>query len=103
MSLSWKSIYELIVQPWFFCLVVGTKVENKSNSTISSESDEIQHDVGSKKPVEMKLLGLFSGWGAISTGLCLGANMSGVTLVTVCLNLMLLSCDERKQDLLLYG
>ncbi|KAL8091319.1 DNA (cytosine-5)-methyltransferase CMT3-like [Apium graveolens] len=58
------------------------QVENRSKSTISSESDDIQQDVGSKKPVEMKLLDLFSGCGAMSTGLCLGATMSGVTLVT---------------------
>lgn len=86
------------------CSVVGTKGENRSNSTISSESDDIQQDVGSKRPVEMKLLDLFSGCGAMSTGLCLGANMSGVTLVTVCCNIMLLNCHEyREQTLLLYG
>ncbi|KAK1386612.1 DNA (Cytosine-5)-methyltransferase CMT3 [Heracleum sosnowskyi] len=61
---------------------VGTKVENRSISTISSESDDIHKDVGSNKPIEMKLLDLFSGCGAMSTGLCLGANMAGVTLVT---------------------
>lgn len=87
-----------------FCSVVATKVENISNSTISSENDDIKQDVGSKKPVEMKLLDLFSGCGAMSTGLCLGANMSGVTLVTVCRSLMLLSCHECKElNLLFYG
>jgi len=31
----------------------------------------------------MRLLDLYSGCGAMSTGLCLGANLSGVNLVTV--------------------
>ncbi|KAK1370208.1 hypothetical protein POM88_036300 [Heracleum sosnowskyi] len=53
-----------------------------SNSTISSESNDIHKDVGIKKPIEMKLMDLFSGCGVMSTELCLGANMTGVTLVT---------------------
>ena len=55
---------------------------NKSVSTISSEIDARQ-DEGNKRPKEMRLLDLFSGCGAMSTGLCLGANLAGVKLVTV--------------------
>ncbi|KAK1382472.1 Chromomethylase [Heracleum sosnowskyi] len=58
-----------------------TEDGTKSGSTISSEID-VCKDEGSKNPKEMKLLDLFSGCGAMSTGLCLGANLSGVKLVT---------------------
>ncbi|KAI3728863.1 hypothetical protein L6452_17508 [Arctium lappa] len=60
---------------------------NESESTISSESDsnaavtetsKIQEDCRS----EMRMLDLYSGCGAMSTGLCLGANMADVNLVT---------------------
>ncbi|XP_024994042.1 DNA (cytosine-5)-methyltransferase CMT3-like [Cynara cardunculus var. scolymus] len=60
---------------------------NESESTISSESDsnaavtetsKIQEDDKS----EMRMLDLYSGCGAMSTGLCLGANMADVNLVT---------------------
>ena len=33
---------------------------------------------------DVALLDLYSGCGAMSTGLCLGGNLSGVNLVTVC-------------------
>lgn len=61
--------------------------ENESVSTISSEIDvpngvEVCQDEHSLK---MKLLDLYSGCGAMSTGLCLGANSGGVKLVTVSL------------------
>lgn len=36
----------------------------------------------------MRMLDLYSGCGAMSTGLCLGANMADVNLVTVCINKM---------------
>ncbi|KAK1382488.1 DNA (Cytosine-5)-methyltransferase CMT3, partial [Heracleum sosnowskyi] len=58
-----------------------TEDGNKSGSTISSETDVCQ-DEGCNNPKEMKLLDLFSGCGAMSTGLCLGANLSGIKLVT---------------------
>ncbi|KAK1386475.1 Chromomethylase [Heracleum sosnowskyi] len=58
-----------------------TEEENQSDSTISSES-VVPQDEGLMNPKEMKLLDLFSGCGAMSTGLCLGANLSGVKLVT---------------------
>jgi len=35
------------------------------------------------KDLEMTLLDLYCGCGAMSTGLCLGGNLSGVNLVTV--------------------
>ncbi|KAF7144120.1 hypothetical protein RHSIM_Rhsim05G0215600 [Rhododendron simsii] len=67
---------------------------SESGSTISSDSDVAAVGGGSKidseevsklnenKKVEMTLLDLYCGCGAMSTGLCLGANMGGVNLVT---------------------
>ncbi|KAJ0652431.1 putative DNA (cytosine-5-)-methyltransferase [Helianthus annuus] len=60
---------------------------NESDSTISSESDsnvavtKVSKTKENKKPV-MRMLDLYSGCGAMSTGLCLGANMADVNLVT---------------------
>ncbi|CAK9140069.1 unnamed protein product [Ilex paraguariensis] len=62
---------------------------SESDSTISSEADvagtvggvEI-FQVEKHKKSEMLLLDLYSGCGAMSTGLCLGANSSGVNVVT---------------------
>ncbi|XP_027076555.2 DNA (cytosine-5)-methyltransferase CMT3 [Coffea arabica] len=59
-----------------------------SGSTISSEADaagavvsgvEVSQEANH---LEMRLLDLYSGCGAMSTGLCLGANSTGVKLVT---------------------
>ncbi|XP_028051822.1 DNA (cytosine-5)-methyltransferase CMT3 isoform X1 [Camellia sinensis] len=67
---------------------------SESDSTISSETDLAGPVGGIKfdteevslaeehKKVEMTLLDLYSGCGAMSTGLCLGSNMSGVNLVS---------------------
>ncbi|CAI9259942.1 unnamed protein product [Lactuca saligna] len=60
---------------------------NESDSTISSESDvngAINEESQSQnnKRSEMRMLDLYSGCGAMSTGLCLGANMADVNLVT---------------------
>lgn len=54
---------------------------SESDSTISSDSDTV--DVKEQK-LEKNLLDLYSGCGAMSTGLCLGADIGGVKLVTVC-------------------
>ncbi|KAM7487179.1 hypothetical protein LguiB_024663 [Lonicera macranthoides] len=58
----------------------------QSESTISSEDDVIATAGCSPnqehKRSEMTLLDLYSGCGGMSTGLCLGANISGVDLVT---------------------
>ncbi|XVF49453.1 hypothetical protein PTKIN_Ptkin04bG0013800 [Pterospermum kingtungense] len=53
----------------------------EASSTISSEdtNNVIEADSSSQ---EASLLDLYSGCGAMSTGLCLGANMAGVKLVT---------------------
>lgn len=61
---------------------------NESDSTISSETDVPGTTAGGvevcqdEHNLEMKLLDLYSGCGAMSTGLCLGANSAGVKLVT---------------------
>ncbi|KAM0058993.1 putative DNA (cytosine-5-)-methyltransferase [Helianthus debilis subsp. tardiflorus] len=60
---------------------------NESDSTVSSESDSNltgikDSKVNEVKGTEMRMLDLYSGCGAMSTGLCLGANMANVNLVT---------------------
>ncbi|KAK9052038.1 hypothetical protein SSX86_028666 [Deinandra increscens subsp. villosa] len=60
---------------------------NESDSTISCNSDvNANATKGSKvqedKRTEMRMLDLYSGCGGMSTGLCLGANMADVNLVT---------------------
>ncbi|KAL5856779.1 hypothetical protein ACOSQ3_004237 [Xanthoceras sorbifolium] len=52
--------------------------DNDTSSTISSESGSNNVPVDP----EMCLLDLYSGCGAMSTGLCIGASLSGVKLVT---------------------
>ncbi|KAJ8760000.1 hypothetical protein K2173_010856 [Erythroxylum novogranatense] len=65
------------------------KASSGSLSTISSDSDvnmvcsdDAEVCQNSKNKSEASLLDLYSGCGAMSTGLCLGANMSGLNLVT---------------------
>ncbi|XP_047330828.1 DNA (cytosine-5)-methyltransferase CMT3 [Impatiens glandulifera] len=60
------------------------RVENESESTISSDNDVVDDaskDEVNKKDGELALLDLFAGCGAMSTGLCLGSNIRGVNLV----------------------
>ncbi|KAL6000885.1 hypothetical protein ACLOJK_006612 [Asimina triloba] len=65
------------------------RVASDTSSTISSEVavdgptdyEETSSAHGSQNS-EMSLLDLYSGCGAMSTGLCLGANLAGVNLVT---------------------
>lgn len=60
--------------------------ENDANgrSEVNSQLEEAFHLEENKEP-ELKLLDLYSGCGAMSTGLCLGGNLSGLNLVTVSL------------------
>lgn len=80
-----------------FCyLTENSRVNSETLSTISSEANmdgstcELKSDseevsqARERSLSEMTLLDLYSGCGAMSTGLCLGAKMSGVNLVTVC-------------------
>ncbi|XP_071692935.1 DNA (cytosine-5)-methyltransferase CMT3 [Rutidosis leptorrhynchoides] len=60
---------------------------NESDSTISSDTetnalvaDVSKFEKGEKS--EMRMLDLYSGCGAMSTGICLGVNMAGLNLVT---------------------
>ena len=58
-----------------------TNVSEEASSTISS--DDINNVIGANtRYEEASLLDLYSGCGAMSTGLSLGANMAGVKLVT---------------------
>ncbi|KAG5569083.1 hypothetical protein H5410_058849 [Solanum commersonii] len=73
----------------FISLPPDTTSPVSSSSTISSDID-----AGEVKEhnLEKKLLDLYSGCGAMSTGLCLGANSKGVKLVTVCSFLQCVLC-----------
>ncbi|XVE56455.1 hypothetical protein DITRI_Ditri04bG0011200 [Diplodiscus trichospermus] len=58
-----------------------TNVSEEASSTIST--DDTNNVTGANTSYEeASLLDLYSGCGAMSTGLCLGANMAGVKLVT---------------------
>ncbi|XP_022157356.1 DNA (cytosine-5)-methyltransferase CMT3 [Momordica charantia] len=69
------------------------RVGSETSSTISSEVDingacEVNSEIGDVSQAQrcckpdVTLLDLYSGCGAMSTGLCLGANLSGLNLVT---------------------
>lgn len=69
------------------------RIESDTSSTISSESGSngcvdvsnggtCQNNRSDMS--EWSLLDLYSGCGAMSTGLCFGASISGIKLVTVC-------------------
>lgn len=71
------------------------KSESDASSTVSSEggSSDCSNDnptngktieKNSSNSSEWALLDLYSGCGAMSTGLCLGATLAEVKLVTVC-------------------
>lgn len=81
----------------FFKLVENNTTAPESSSTISSDidaagvkfdCDEVCETSGRRKS-EVALLDLYSGCGAMSTGLCLGANLSGLNLVTVSFSFLL--------------
>lgn len=75
-------------------LTENSRTESDESSTISSEiglnstTDGINSAIGESSQVHkfqgsgMTLLDLYSGCGAMSTGLCLGASLSGLKLVT---------------------
>ncbi|MCD7459836.1 hypothetical protein HAX54_042107 [Datura stramonium] len=79
----------------FICLPSDvSSPDSESDSTISSDSDSAE--VNEQKQ-EMKLLDLYSGCGAMSTGLCLGADICGVKLVTKwAVDLNRYACDSLK-------
>lgn len=58
-----------------------------------AELEEVSQ-VNKHRKLEVTLLDLYSGCGAMSTGLCLGANLSSLNLVTVS-SLFLLSNSEK--------
>ncbi|XAR60439.1 DNA (cytosine-5-)-methyltransferase [Bertholletia excelsa] len=78
---------------------------SESDSTISSEADVAKFEIeevsqdGQQKGMEMALLDLYSGCGAMSTGLCLGANLSGTNLVTKwAVDLNAYACESLKYN-----
>ena len=78
----------------------NSRTESDASSTISSEIGLNSTTAGINSAIEessqvhkylgsgMTLLDLYSGCGAMSTGLCLGASLSGLKLVTVSLLLI---------------
>lgn len=63
---------------------VKPEVSSTEVNGVSGSKEEIETNIKkniSSKP-ELKLLDLYSGCGGMSTGLCFGANLSGVNLVT---------------------
>ncbi|KAJ4979711.1 hypothetical protein NE237_010491 [Protea cynaroides] len=58
-----------------------SRANTETSSTISSDLS-LDGSTSESKSDEMTLLDLYSGCGAMSTGLCLGANLAGVNLVT---------------------
>ncbi|OIW08926.1 hypothetical protein TanjilG_05902 [Lupinus angustifolius] len=60
---------------------LSSEVDASGRSEVNSQQCETFHHKENKKP-EFRLLDLYSGCGGMSTGLCLGANLSGVNLVT---------------------
>lgn len=59
---------------------ITAEAVSESDSTISCENDTAE---SKGRALEKTLLDLYSGCGAMSTGLCLGADNYGVKLVTV--------------------
>ncbi|OMP02903.1 hypothetical protein COLO4_10748 [Corchorus olitorius] len=61
----------------------GAINDSEASSTISSDNTSVDGvKASSKEASQVTLLDLYSGCGAMSTGLCLGANMAGLKLVT---------------------
>ena len=59
-------------------------ITNCSDGSLSSQSDNrTESDVTSGGKTQYTLLDLYSGCGGMSTGLCMGASLSSVKLVTV--------------------
>lgn len=68
-------------------VIENARAGSETSSTISSElvadgAEDSSSNNGSEK-LQMKLLDLYSGCGAMSTGLCHGVNLAGVNLITV--------------------
>lgn len=74
----------------------SSSIDSETSSSVSSEvlvegpnggakSDSEESSVTCRyKRSELSCLDLYSGCGGMSTGLCLGASLAGVNLVTVC-------------------
>ncbi|CAN6478071.1 unnamed protein product [Victoria cruziana] len=77
--------YSLAYSTFSKILPASSDSSSGSSSTLSSEvksdSEEASVDSRMEKP-ELTLLDLYAGCGGMSTGLCLGARLSGVNLVT---------------------
>lgn len=71
--------------------VADAKMSSSESSTISNDIDgnigaatTSDHEEGSpSQKTDATLLDLFCGCGAMSTGLCMGAQLAGLNLVTV--------------------
>lgn len=80
---------------WYLCFDLTEVVlaRSETSSTISKDfNPELAQGCSSRecsKP-EVRLLDLYSGCGAMSTGLCLGASLADINLVTVSPSLLVL-------------
>lgn len=82
----------MLVESVLILLAESKAIVSEDSSTISSNTDanKAKYDCNeacqsnvSRENSEVTLLDLYSGCGAMSTGLCFGANLSGMNLVTV--------------------
>ncbi|KAJ4950698.1 hypothetical protein NE237_027530 [Protea cynaroides] len=78
-----ESLRFLKLNIWSHILLLNeiSRANTETSSTISSEIS-LDRSIGESKSDEMTLLDLYSGCGAMSTGLCLGANLASLNLVT---------------------
>ncbi|KAJ4724096.1 Cytosine-specific methyltransferase [Melia azedarach] len=74
--------YLLPYSTFISLLPENKRASSETSSTISSDIEANECEVGEHQNIEVTLLDLYSGCGAMSTGLCLGANLSGLNLVT---------------------
>jgi len=64
------------------CSIISSDTNGVEKCEVDSQSKDasLPHE---SRDMEVRLLDLYSGCGAMSTGLCLGGHLSGVNLVTV--------------------
>lgn len=73
-----------LTEPLRACKTASTfSLSEKDFASEVAPKKEDDADIPAENKKEMKLLDLYCGCGAMSTGLCLGANLAGINLVTV--------------------
>ena len=69
-----------------------------TNSNDISDENKVDAEVSSEDKREYTLLDLYSGCGGMSTGLCMGASLSSVKLVSVRSNILIFLCTVNWKD-----